>query len=946
MNSPTQSFLPGNYIARLRSIQSKFLAYVVPLVVVSTFAVFALFEWNAQRSAQDQLTVKLEKLVKIQSAVVAESLWNVADDQIKLILEALITDPDVLAAKVIDERDEVIATVGDPDALETSLFAAENDIMYDTGDQVIRIGVLHIALTDDGLSALARERFWLASFLASILLGAVIAATLTANRRIIGQPLSLLLKSINESKIDGPRRAVRWSSNDEIGKVVSAFNEMQQRQDAYETQLKTANDELEGRVRERTASLVKAQSQAQEIRVQLTDAIESISEGFALFNKEDKLVVANRRYHEILMQDGQAEIKPGMDYEQIIKQAAQSGHFPASANDPAAWIERQITRHRLVSEPFIQELEGDHWQQISNRRTDQGGTVAVYSDITEIKRISDELKRAKDAAEAANEAKSAFLATMSHEIRTPLNGIIGMSTLLNGTELNTEQRDFSATISMAAETLLTIINDILDFSKVEAGALELERTPMDLTDSIESTVELLASKAAEKNIELACRLDTDVPAGIIGDPVRLKQILMNLLNNAIKFTERGEVVISVSSIVADANNRPGETTLLRFAVRDTGIGIPQDRMHRLFKSFSQVDASTTRRYGGTGLGLVITKRLIELMGGEIRVESEVGRGTTFSFDLPAEVAQLPDRGKQQDQLARLRGNKILIVDDNRTNRLILNEKLRSWELQPTATGSPNEALDIIKSVEDFSAYIFDYKMPEMNGLELARSVKEIKGSTSPPMILFSSISLVDEHLRDEVNAIGFRSILTKPARSGQLLTALVSAINPEEKQAASTTAGDDEKMQAESSKHLHILLVDDNKINRKVGSKILKGLGYAPVVVSSGEEAIEYCQSDDFDVVLMDIEMPDMDGITATKRIRDLIPKEQVPYIIALTANAMSAERDRYLKSGMDAYLSKPIDIPALVECLKDGGNFRTSQRQTAQMPTPHPQPSGHSNDT
>lgn len=946
MNSSTQSFLPGNYIARLRSIQSKFLAYVVPLVVVSTFAVFALFEWNAQHSAKDQLTVKLEKLVKIQSAVVAESLWNVADDQIKLILEALITDPDVLAAKVIDERDEVIATVGDPDALETSLFAAENDIMYDTGDQVIRIGVLHIALTDDGLSALARERFWLASFLASILLGAVIAATLTANRRIIGQPLSLLLKSINESKTDGPRRAVQWSSNDEIGKVVSAFNEMQQRQDAYETQLKTANDELEGRVRERTASLVKAQSQAQEIRVQLTDAIESISEGFALFNKEDKLVVANRRYQEILLQDGQAEIKPGMGYEQIIKQAAHSGRFPASANDPAAWIERQITRHRLASEPFIQELEGDHWQQISNRRTDQGGTVAVYSNITEIKRISDELKRAKDAAEAANEAKSAFLATMSHEIRTPLNGIIGMSTLLNGTELNTEQRDFSATISMAAETLLTIINDILDFSKVEAGALELERTPMDLTDSIESTVELLASKAAEKNIELACRLDTDVPAGIIGDPVRLKQILMNLLNNAIKFTERGEVVISVSSIVADAKNRPGESTLLRFAVRDTGIGIPQDRMHRLFKSFSQVDASTTRRYGGTGLGLVITKRLIELMGGEISVESEVGRGTTFSFDLPAEVALLPDRGKQQDQLARLRGNKILIVDDNRTNRLILNEKLRSWELQPTATGSPNEALDIIKSVEDFSAYIFDYKMPEMNGLELARSVKELKGPTSPPMILFSSISLVDEQFRDDVNAIGFCSILTKPARSGQLLTALVSAINPEEEKSASTTADNDEKMQAESGKQLHILLVDDNKINRKVGSKILKGLGYTPVVVSSGEEAIEFCQSDDFDVVLMDIEMPDMDGITATKRIRELIPQEQVPYIIALTANAMSAERDRYLKSGMDAYLSKPIDIPALEDCLKDGGNFRTSQRQTAQMPTQHPQPSGSSNDT
>ncbi|NND71115.1 MAG: response regulator [Rhodothermales bacterium] len=914
----------------LRSVQAKILAFVVPLVLVSTFAVFALFEWNAQNSAQLQLQAKLEKLVRIQSAVIAESLWNVADQQIKLILIALITDPDVIAAAVLDDRDDVIAEVGDTAALGSSRFSAQNDIMYRNGDENIQIGVLKLALTDNRLSELTKERLRLAVFLASILLSAVIAAVLAANRKVIGKPLSLLLESINSAQSDKPRHSVDWSSNDEIGSVVAAFNDLQQRQIAYEQKLQSTNDELEDRVRERTSGLLKAQSEAHEIRNQLTDAIESISEGFALFDLDDLLVVANSRYREIMTGSVGNKLRPGASYQEVAEIAAASERFPAAAEDPEGWVERQITRHKTASAPFIQEMVGNQWQQISNRRTDEGGTVAVHSDITEIKRISDELKRAKDAAEAANEAKSSFLATMSHEIRTPLNGIIGMSTLLSGSKLNAEQRDFSATISMAAETLLTIINDILDFSKVEAGALELESTPMDLAETIESSVELLASKAAEKGIELACRIDNDVPTGLIGDPVRLKQILMNLLSNAIKFTDNGEVVLSVSSMVADAKCNPGDTTLLRFTVRDTGIGIPEDRMHRLFKSFSQVDASTTRRFGGTGLGLVITKRLIELMGGDIGVESEMGRGTTFTFNLPGEVALLPDRGTREEQLDQLKGNTVLIVDDNRTNRLILNEKLRSWEMIPTATESPLEALDLIKSNDDYGVYIIDYKMPEMNGLELARSVRDLKGAKSPPMILFSSISMVDEHFRKGIKEIGFSSVLTKPSRSGQLLSALVAAIHPDEVDNLSSESelNPGSSLEAED---LHILLVDDNMINRKVGKKILNGLGFSPVVVSSGEEAIKSCLAGEFDVVLMDIEMPDMDGIAATARLREVIPMQEMPYVIALTANAMSTERERYLDSGMDDYLSKPIDIPALIDCLKTGGAHRAKQRRTGE---------------
>lgn len=908
------------------SVQNKILLYVVPIVLASTLIVFGFFELKARSAAEQQLHTKLDKMVQIQSAVIAESLWNLFDVQIKLILEALQTDPDVLAAAVYDDRDRLVASVGELTLLTSTPFAANEDIIYDSGDQQTRIGELHVALTDTQLKALTNERLQLVVVLAGILLAAIIGAILLANRQIIGRPLAMMLESINDSKASGPLRLVEWNSKDEIGQVVTAYNSMQKRQSAYEKQLRTANDELEQRVEERTAELAGAEAIASEARSQLTDAIESISEGFALYDREDQLVVANGRYREIMLGESNAELQPGTTYLQIVEQAANTDRFPQTSIDGRDnWIERQVTRHRMTGAPFIQELSDNQWQQISNRRTDQGGTVAVHSDITQIKRISDELKRAKETAEAANEAKSSFLATMSHEIRTPLNGIIGMSTLLEGTQMNDEQRDYSETIRTAADTLLTIINDILDFSKVEAGALELERTPMDLVETIEGAADLVASKAGEKNIELACRINPDVPAAMIGDPVRLKQILMNLLNNAVKFTEVGEVVLTVSSMMPDAASQPGETALLSFNVRDTGIGIPADRMNRLFKSFSQVDASTTRRYGGTGLGLVITKRLVELMGGEISVDSTVGTGTTFSFTLPGEVAALPDRQSRDKQLAAIRGSRVLILDDNRTNRLILSEKLRSWELQPEAIGVPNDALDVLKGGETFDVAIVDYKMPDMNGFEFTTAVRDHCGDSAPPMILFSSISPVEERFREQASAMNYAASLSKPAKSGQLLAALSKVLAPDTVDTASTASTSN----VEVDESMRILLVDDNRINQKVGRKILKKLGYNITVVSSGQEAIEACCEREFDMVLMDIEMPEMDGITATAHIREQLPADQVPYIVALTANAMSSERESYLQSGMDDYLSKPIDVAALTESINAAHELKT-QRSAA----------------
>jgi PAS domain S-box-containing protein len=597
---------------------------------------------------------------------------------------------------------------------------------------------------------------------------------------------------------------------------------------------------------------------------------------------------------------------------------------------------------------------------IRDERADVSGYLAVATDVTSRRRAALALERAKEAAEAANRAKSDFLANMSHEIRTPMNGILGMTQLALDTDLTEEQREYLQMVKTSADGLLTVINDILDFSKIEAGKLELDPIDFELRDMLADTVRTLSLRAHAKGLELAFHVDADVPDFLVGDPTRLRQVLINLVGNAIKFTEHGEVVLRVKLAGAGKNEgatssppslRPGGDIQLQFAVSDTGIGIAPEKLPYIFDAFMQADSSTTRKYGGTGLGLSISGRLVEMMGGRLRAESVPGQGSTFYFTLQLKLQDLSPSRLLPRRPPELQGLRVLVVDDNATNRRILEDLLSSWLMKPTAVEDAPRALAELESAaaEDnlFPLVLLDAHMPGVDGFALAAEVCARPSLGGPGLVLLSSANRAGD--RERCEQLGISQRLTKPVKPSDLLTAISRAYETRsQRQSAAVvpsplaqepTSGDlvevcsRESEAGQPPNGLRVLLAEDNFVNQRLIFSVLEKQGHRVTAVVNGAAAVRAVQQEAFDVVLMDVQMPEMDGLEATRSIR-AAEKERgghVP-IIAMSAHAINGACEDCLRAGMDEYLSKPIQTQELLRIMTE---LTTRREELSAAPAP-----------
>jgi signal transduction histidine kinase/DNA-binding response OmpR family regulator/HPt (histidine-containing phosphotransfer) domain-containing protein len=693
-------------------------------------------------------------------------------------------------------------------------------------------------------------------------------------------------------------------------------------------EVETARESVEETVRERTRELRESEEQLRRTRGQLLDAIESVDAGLVMYGADERLLVCNSRYKEYYACLAPAMVS-GARYEDIARAGYHTVPGVSTQMTEDEWVNQRLTAFRTATEASEHFLD-NRWIRLNDRRTSDGGLVSLRTDITA-------LKRSQEVAEAASRAKSDFLANMSHEIRTPLNGILGLTDILLDGTLTPEQRDSLGLVRSSGYALLTVINDILDFSKIEAGKLDLDPTPFQLRDVVFDTLKAAAPGAHAKGLELACDIPSDVADSVVGDSGRLRQILTNLVGNAVKFTEKGEVVVR-----AEQRDAPGGKLCIRFTVRDTGIGIPKEKHATVFEAFSQADGSTTRRYGGTGLGLTISARLVALMGGKLWVESEPGQGSSFFFEIVLEKAVGSRVAPSVQPLVSLRGLSVLVVDDNPTNRRVLEEALRLWETRPTCVESGPEALlELRRAVaagEPYPLILLDAMMPDMDGFAVAEQIGRESDLAGAAVMMLTSADRQGDAAR--CRSLGLAAYLVKPVRLVELQRTISLALGQEAAARAPAPGRGpkkDESKAVPATRSLKVLLAEDNPVNQRVAIRVLEGLKHTVILANNGREAVDAMGQGEFDLVLMDVQMPLMDGLEATRLIREREARthRRTP-MAAMTAHAMKGDRERCLAAGMDEYLSKPVQREELVRIL----NWACDQQVVAR-PAGTPPPAG-----
>jgi PAS domain S-box-containing protein len=779
-----------------------------------------------------------------------------------------------------------------------------------------------------------------------VLLFSVIATYFVSSRllRLITEPILHLAKTATRvtHEEDYTLRAISHG-DDEVGTLIVSFNKMLERIQERDAALQNANDDLELRVKARTQELeveVKERMRAEELlseeRKVLRALIDNVPDFIYVKDVDCRFLVANQSVAKQMGAKSPDELIGKSDFD----------FYPRDIATTFFEDEQRVIRSGKA-EVNREEVGMDSHGNVSQVLTTQvplwdrngrvTGLAGIGRDITHIKKAQEEMQRARKAAEAASRAKSEFLANMSHEIRTPLNGVMGMTDLALETELTAEQREYLETVKTSGDCLLTVINDILDFSKIEAGKIDLEAIDFDLRESLESTLKTLALRADQKGLELLCEVAPEVPEVVRGDSIRLRQIIVNLVGNAIKFTERGEVALGVR-----VEKKEERDYLLRFTVSDTGIGIPEEKRQLIFDPFSQADTSTTRKYGGTGLGLTISTRLAEMMGGRIWVESELGKGSQFHF-----TAQLAASDAKEIKVGTiapqelLRGVRVLVVDDNRTNRRILDGMLTRWEMRPVLADGGQAALAQLAAAreagEPFGLILTDMHMPDMDGFELVEEIRRRPELATATILMLTSAGHRGDAARCQ--ELGVAAYLMKPIRQSELREAVARVLGARQQEGAIPLITRFSLQDArEPESFLRVLLAEDNLVNQRLAVRLLEKRGHSVTVAGTGLEALKALEKEKFDLVLMDVQMPEMDGLEATAAIRE---KEKSTgfhqTVVALTAHAMKGDREKCLAGGMDGYLTKPIRPQELDQLLET----YISRRMEAGSLTEHTVPRG-----